>query len=136
MEFSVPQFIEKSPKIIGPFTLKQFVFVGTAGVICLVLYFSIDLGYFVLFSIILMGGAFALAFLTFNGIPLPIVIKNFLFYSVAPRMYIWKKAELPLFKRTIQEKVIKKDTPESTPTLQIESGGRLKRLRADIELKS
>lgn len=136
MEFSVPQFIEKSPKIIGPLTLKQFMYIGTAGGICLILYLSVDFVWFILFGIILMPAAISLAFININGIPIPTIIKNFLFYSVAPRIYIWKKADLPLFKKVVQEKVIKKPELDSTPTLQIESNGRLKRLKSDIELRT
>jgi hypothetical protein len=137
MDFSVPQFIEKSPKIIGPFTLKQFMYIGTAIGLALILYFSIDFVYFVLFSIILLGAAFGLAFVNINGAPLPTVLKNFLFFSIAPRIYIWKKAEIPLFKRTVENKILKKTTDEesATPTLQIEANGRLKKLRSDLELK-
>ena len=137
MDFSVPQFIEKSPKIIGPFTLKQFMYIGTAIGLALILYFSIDFVYFVLFSIILLGAAFGLAFVNINGIPLPTVLKNSLFFSIAPRIYIWKKADIPLFKRTIENKIIKKSADEevTTPTLQMESNGRLKKLRSDLELK-
>lgn len=137
MDFSVPQFIEKSPKIIGPFTLKQFMYIGTAIGLALILYFSIDFVYFVLFSIILLGAAFGLAFVNINGIPLTTVLKNSLFFSVTPKIYIWKKADIPLFKRTIENKIIKKSADEEAaiPTLQMESNGRLKKLRSDLELK-
>jgi len=135
MEFSVPQFIEGSPKIIGPLTLKQFMYIGCAGGISLILYFSIDFFYFILFTIILMSAALALAFLKINGVSITTVIKNFLFYSVAPRMYIWKKADLPLFKKAVEQKIIKKTGEQENTMLQIEHNGRLKKLRSDLELK-
>lgn len=137
MEFSVPQFIEKSPKIIGPFTLKQFLYIGSAIGLALILYFTVDFVYFILFSIILLAAAAFLAFGNVNGIPVPTVIKNFLFFSIAPRIYIWKKKDVPLFRRTIEKEITKKSAEESaTPTLQIENNGRLKRLKSDIELRS
>lgn len=135
MEFSVPQFIEKSPKIIGPFTLKQFMYIGCAGGIILLLYFSIDFVYVILFGGILLAIAFALAFLKINGVPFTTIVKNFLFYSVAPRMYIWKKVELPLFKKTVEQKTIKEAGEQESPVLQMENNGRLKKLRNDLELK-
>jgi len=28
MEFTVPQFVEREPKLIGPFTFKQFIYIN------------------------------------------------------------------------------------------------------------
>jgi hypothetical protein len=49
MRFSIPQFIEHTPKIIGPLTFKQFSFIGGAGAICFVLYFLLPQIIFIIF---------------------------------------------------------------------------------------
>jgi len=56
MEFTVPQFIEKKAKIVGPFTFGQFLFIGIASGICLFLYFVLPLAVFIITSIVLLGG--------------------------------------------------------------------------------
>ncbi len=63
MNFQVPQFIEHEAKIVGPFTLKQFMYVGAAGGISLVLYFSAPRLVFILGTIVLGGISLALAFI-------------------------------------------------------------------------
>ena len=134
MEFSVPQFIERKPKIVGPFTLGQFIYIAVAGGICLILYFTIPFFYFILLTIILVGAALALAFFNVNGLPLPTVIKNFIFFTIFPKIYIWKKTELPLYKKAVAKKIAKKKEVAEESTLKIESDGHLKKLRSHIEL--
>ena len=41
MQFQVPQFIETEDKIVGPFTLRQFIYVAGAGLGSVILYFSV-----------------------------------------------------------------------------------------------
>ena len=96
MEFTVPQFIEKEAKIVGPFTFKQFVFVGLAGGICLFLYFTVSLTTFIILAVILLGSAFALAFLKIEKTPLPIYIKNLFTYFFQPKVYLWRKKITPI----------------------------------------
>ena len=89
-QFTVPQFIEHEAKIVGPLTFKQFVFIGVAGAICFIFYFTVPFFVFILLSIAIMLGGFALAFLKSGGRTLPIVLKNFFSFSTAPNIYLWK----------------------------------------------
>ena len=135
MDFSVPQFIEREPKLIGPFTLRQFIFVGVAGGIALFLYFTVQFVYFILIAPVLAAGVLSLAFLKINGIPLPTVIKNFLFFTVAPRIYMWKKTDIPVYRKAVDKKIakVKGEKPEES-ILRIENKSGLKKLRSNIEL--
>ena len=96
MEFTVPQFIEKEPKIVGPFTFKQFIFIGIAGGLSTFLFFAVSFFIFIILAIILLGGAFSLAFLKIERISLPVFIKNFLIFITKPKIYLWKKKTSPL----------------------------------------
>ena len=92
MEFSVPQFIEMETKIVGPFTWRQFIFIGGAGIIIFFLYFLIKLFIvFIIISIILAVLAFSFALLKIGGHPLPSVLVYFLIYTLSSKIYIWKK---------------------------------------------
>jgi hypothetical protein len=129
MEFIVPKFIERELKIIGPMTFKQFAFVGLAGAICFVIYYT----YRPLFwpsVIILGGGGAALAFIKIGGRPLPIILLNFFKYKVSPSLYIWKRKKIPVYYPPLS---VKKKEGESP--LEMGGGAELKRLKTQIETK-
>lgn len=90
-QFTVPQFIEHKTKIIGPLTFRQFIFIGAAGGFCLIFYFTAPFFVFVLVAMMIMPIGAALAFLKSGGRSLPIVLKNFFGFSLAPKMYLWKR---------------------------------------------
>ena len=133
-QFTVPQFIEREAKIIGPFTFKQFLYIGGAGVILFVLYFTIPFLYFILAAIILMPLALTLALFKVGGIPLPVVLKNFFVLSISPKLYIWGRA--PLIKKfTKVKKQVSKEKAEELP-LKIAEKSRLKKLITELETKA
>lgn len=133
MRFTVPKFIEHEAKIVGPLTFKQFIYIGMAGGICFILYFTVPLSIFIIACLILGSGAIALAFLKIGGRTLPIILGNFLKFRISPRMYIWKKtgASIKVFKK---EK-IEKEEEEELP-LKIAEKSQLKKLRAQIETQT
>ena len=133
-QFTVPQFIEHEPKIVGPLTFKQFIFIGIAAAICFIFYFTTPFFVFVLATIVVMGGGAALAFLKSGGRSLPVVLKNFFNFSRAPKMYLWKHREgLPpkIMKIAPAPKEIEK---ASVPTVTGKS--RLNVLSTQIETKT
>lgn len=135
MRFTIPQFIEHEPKIVGPLTFKQFIFVGIAGAICFVLYFTVSFSIFILSCIVLGGIALAFAFLKIGGIPLAGLLGHFLKYNLSPKMYLWKKKEekKPVFK----ERVIKQEPVEEDKLpLKIAGESQLKKIKTKIETKT
>jgi len=133
MRFVVPKFIEHEAKIVGPLTFRQFIFIAIAGAICFFVYNIAPFFIFVVTSVILGGGALALAFLEVQGRSLPVVLSNLLRFNLTPRMYIWKKSQTPI-------RVLKKETPrakekqDETP-LKIAEKSQLKKLRTEVETK-
>jgi len=133
-QFTVPKFIEHKAKIVGPLTFNQFIFVGVAGAICFVFYFTVPFFIFILLSIIVMLGGFALAFVKSGGRSLPVVLKNFLFFSFAPKIYLWKKkGGLP--PKIIEKAPLPKEEKEA-PVPTIAGKSRLKNLSTQIETKN
>lgn len=132
-QFTVPQFIEHEPKIVGPLTFKQFIFIGIAIAICFIFYFTLPFFVFILATIIIMLGGAALAFLKTGGRSLPVVLKNFFAFFLAPKIYLWKqKTGLPpkIMKATPQ-KIIEKSTVPS-----VAGKSRLNTLSTQIETKA
>lgn len=91
MRFQVPQFIETEVKVVGPFTLSQFIWVGL-GVALLLLVFRLwDGGVRILASLVIILVFGALAFLRINGIPLIEFISLAISYAFGTKKYIFRK---------------------------------------------
>ena len=90
MRFQLPQFIETEIKIIGPFTLRQFLWVA-AGAVFIFLDFSILTGIVAIViavPIIAIAGAFA--FLRIDDMPLINYVANMVSFSFGSKKYIYQ----------------------------------------------
>jgi hypothetical protein len=136
MEFPIPQFVEREPKIIGPFTFHQLVFVAVAGGACFFLYFligKINMLLFILIAFFLMSCSVLLAFLKIQGYSLPTIIRNFFVYMVTPKIFLWyRKIVLPKVSKI--KKFEKAEVPEETP-LKIVKESSLQKLSTQVETK-
>ncbi|MCR4328757.1 MAG: PrgI family protein [Patescibacteria group bacterium] len=90
MQFQVPQFIETEDKIVGPFTLKQFIVVGVSVGISLVLYFIVVPWLWIILSIPIVGAGASLAFIRVGGRSLPVVAQAAIRYFWKPQTYVWQ----------------------------------------------
>ena len=90
MQFQVPQFIETEDKIVGPFTLKQFLYVASAGGLSFMLYFMVQTWLWALLSVFIVSGGLALAFLKINGRAFPAVLLSMFSFYWKPQMYVWQ----------------------------------------------
>lgn len=93
MRFQVPQFIEHEAKVIGPFTFKQFIYLGVPGAIAFFLYFLTPFFVFIITSIILLSFGLMFAFLKIGGRSLTTIVLNFFNFTIGPKRYIWSKAQ-------------------------------------------
>jgi len=91
MRYQLPQFIEMEDKIIGPFTLKQFIYLIAVPVICYILHFFVRLPYVILVGIIFFPVALLLAFYKVNGRPFSHAILGLFKYIRRPQIYVWKR---------------------------------------------
>lgn len=118
-QFQVPQFIETESKIVGPLTLKQFLYIAAAGLISFGLFFVLKLFIWILFTIIIALAAAAFAFLKFNGRPLTGILKSAFLYYWNPRLYLWQRkdatAQIPTFTMP------KLGNPPAGPTSKLKS---------------
>lgn len=105
MQFQVPQFIDIEDKVIGPFTLKQFLYILAAAGLLFLLYKLLNLFVFILLAIPIAALTYALAFVKIHNQSFITIIKNFLGFLRKPDFYIWKK---PTLKSPTEEKKIPK----------------------------
>ena len=99
--FQVPQFIDVEDKIIGPLTLKQFLFLAGAGIIIFILYSVLQFWLWLIISIVVAGAGLGFAFVKINGQPMSKVALNGFKYLIRPRLYVLQRGQL---KRSIAPK--------------------------------
>ncbi len=93
MQFQVPQFIETEDRIIGPLTIKQFLYIAAGGALCFALFFFLEPVYWILSAVFIMPVSASLAFIQINGRPLPSVALAAIGYYWKPRFYVWQRKE-------------------------------------------
>jgi hypothetical protein len=93
MRFQIPQFIETEVKIVGPFTLQQFLWVA-GGVAILFLLFMLVKGLLFIALALPIAAIFtAMAFVKVDGVPLLVYVSYGLSYILNPKKYIFKKGD-------------------------------------------
>jgi hypothetical protein len=137
MQFQVPQFLDVEDKVVGPLTIKQFLY--SAG--------GMGMGYMVFklipWTIIALIPAmafaalgFALAFWKFNNKPFIEIIEAAFYFMVGDRLYVWKQQhkqaiteeeiDLTRFKNT---RHVRSNTPSAS------TGSKLGNLSWQIDLQ-
>jgi hypothetical protein len=92
MQFQVPQFLDVEDKIIGPFTIKQFLYLaGGAGFAYLSWRYIPYLGWPIGGGMLALGAS--LAFYKFNSKPFIYTIEDAINYIRANRLYVWRRRE-------------------------------------------
>ena len=90
-QFQVPQFINIEDRIIGPLTLKQFLYLLGAAAIGIVGWSFLHFILFVLIPLPFAGLFIAMAFVKISGRPLPEIFFAAVNYYLRPRLYLWRK---------------------------------------------
>ena len=90
MEYQVPQFIEVEDKIIGPLTLKQFIYTAGAAGITVVSFSYFPFVFAALVAIPVVALAAALAFYKMNGKPFIDVLEAGFSYYTRSKLFLWK----------------------------------------------
>jgi len=93
MRFQFPQFIDTKGKIVGPFTLFQFLYLAAAGVVFFFLRFVVGGTLLIILGVILGLFALALGFLKIDNVTLPRYILNAFAFIISPKRYIFSKQE-------------------------------------------
>lgn len=99
MQFQIPQFIETEDKIVGPFTIRQFVYVAIAALASALLYFMVNTAIWFLLSAPIMTIGLSIAFVRINGQPLTKILLGAFNYYWKPQTYVWQP-EHPQLKKT------------------------------------
>lgn len=103
-QFQIPQFIEVENKIVGPLTLKQFLYLGIAAAFSFLFYFILQMWLWILLTAILGAITVSLAFIKYNGQPLPRIVWVAFGFFWKPKIYLWQREEKVVLLAGIEEK--------------------------------
>lgn len=120
MQVRVPQFIEHDPKLLGPFTLSQTIYVGGALFGTFILYLFIGEKYFFPFLIasgLMFATAIFFAFYKVEGLPVSSVIKNSIDYNSKTKLYLWKRKQIPVYLSLEKKKEAKQGITKKTAVM-------------------
>ena len=90
MKFQVPQFIDTETKLIGPFTLKQFLFVAAGVSATAVAWILLDGIVLVVVAFVILGFFGALAYAKVDDQPLLNYIAYMLAYVLGAKRAVYK----------------------------------------------
>lgn len=90
-QFQVPQFITVEDKVVGPLTVKQFLYVAAGAVIIAMAYKFLKPFLFLPIAAVIGSLAAALAFLKINETAFPVIMKNAFLYLTRPHLYLWRQ---------------------------------------------
>ncbi len=93
MEYQVPQFIEVEDKIVGPLTLKQFIYIAGAGGLCVVFFVYLPILFAFLLAAPVAALAAALAFYKMNGKSFIEILEAGFNYYTGAKFFLWKHKE-------------------------------------------
>ncbi len=90
MKFQVPQFIETETKLIGPLTLRQFLFVAGGFSMTAMAYILLSGVFFAIAALLILGFFGALAFARIDGQPFFNYLAYMLAYTLGAKRYIYR----------------------------------------------
>lgn len=91
MQFQVPQFIETEAKLMGNITFLQFFYLLGGIILCVVLYFFVEIWLMIVLSVPILAFSLCMAFLKIHGRPFAGFLGSFFVYNFKNRIYLWKK---------------------------------------------
>lgn len=97
MRFEVPQFIEIEDKIFGPFTWRQFIFLGGGVGFALVLFLTAPFFVFLFVGFPLGALGVLLAFYQINNRPFAVFLESIFNYFRKGRLYLWRKTNTGIY---------------------------------------
>lgn len=98
MRYQVPQFIDVEDKIVGPLTLKQFVYIAGGAGMCFVVYTYTPLIVALILIAIIAPLSLALAFYKINNKPFIDFLESAFMFYTRQNLYIWKKEQKKIVK--------------------------------------
>jgi len=134
MRFQVPQFIEHEPKVIGPLTFKQFIYIGVPAAIGFFLYFTAPFSVFIVVTVFVGTLGVVLAFFKVGGRALPSFLMGAVSFFAKPKHYAWQKG---IGIQQNQQITYKEEEQSERPeeNLKLQKNSKINNLSTKVETK-
>lgn len=124
MQAQVPSNIDIEDKIVGPFTLKQFIYLAIGGMLIVVDYaFFKTSMIFVIIAFIVIAFDVLFVFYRFNEQPFEKILYSFLIFYLSPKRRLWQRkaglADIQISKgpKDKREDLVQKKTKKNISSL-------------------
>lgn len=105
MQYQVPQFIDIEDRIIGPLTLRQFLYLAFAAAFLFVFWFLFKFYVWIIIALPITVLAFAFAFIKINDRPFVYFFMAAVSYFMKPKLYLFRTVlQTPKPENKIKEK--------------------------------
>ena len=135
MRFEVPQFIEIEDKIFGPFTWRQFLYLGGGVGMAVVMFFTMPFIIFVILGVPLAILAAALSFYPVNNRPFSYFLEAIFGYAKSQRLYLWQQKSNRIYKNE-KDEVSGQPLYAAPPTLKSKPQKDISSLARKLELQA
>ena len=132
MRFQVPQYLDIEDKIIGPLTLKQFIYLLVGGGVLFLLYTILKFSVFIIVAIPIGSFVLLLAFYKIGNQKFISFVTNFLGFISKPNIYTWKKFSPK--KTNVETESMPKIIKKGKPLKQAPEKGELQDLWWKVEI--
>lgn len=122
MRYQLPQFIDSEDKIVGPLSLKQFLYLSGAAGVSMTFFFLVDFWVWAILSIFIFGLGAAFALVKINGRSFSRVFLSAIAFYWKPQVYVWQP-ETP-------------NLPKNEETVMRTSGFSIENIVAGMALRS
>jgi PrgI family protein len=135
MEYQVPQFIEVESKIVGPLTLKQFIYVAGGAGLCILFFVYLQIILALILSLAVAALAGALAFYKVNGKSFADVLEAGFNYYTGAKLFLWKHQE-PKEQKKSSGTEMTRPTTTSAPDNRKLTRGKLSELAWSLDVQN
>ena len=92
MRFHVPQFIEKESKIIGPLTLKQFLWFLAGAILFIMVQFFVSGTTLIVIGLVIAGLSAGMAYAKIQGVPMPSYTLMAINFLISGKKFVFTKS--------------------------------------------
>jgi hypothetical protein len=128
MQYAIPQFITVEDRVIGPLTVRQFIFLVIGGVSLVIFWALADLGLFIFLAFFTVIITVAFAFVKVNGRPFQIFLTSVTQFFSKPRLRTWYR-EPAIERIKAKTKKLRMDELQKAEEMALPEGKRLVKSR-------
>ncbi len=134
MQHQTPQFIDIEDKVIGPFTIRQFIYLAGGAGLTFILYRFLPFFFFLLLATPVVVLSVSLAFYRHNNRPFSKLLEHGFRYLYNSRLYLWRHRDPEQIQKERETVKVPAKNPITNPGSSL-SVSKLKDLSWNLEVQ-